>query len=146
MRYRSVALSAAALALAPISSADAQSVYVAPGGVYVASGNVYVAPPPPAPYGPPVPGVGGPAAVYTAPPYGPPPVSVYAAPPPAYGPPPVSAYAAVPPAYGAPATVYAAPSPGYVVRERILAPTDAYAAEYPPRPPAPIPYGGRPRW
>ena len=71
------------------------------------------------------------AAVYTAPPY---------------GPPPVSAYAAVPPAYGAPATVYAAPPPGYVVRERILAPTDAYAADYPPRPPAPIPYGGRPRW
>jgi D-alanyl-D-alanine carboxypeptidase len=33
-----------------------------------------------------------------------------------------------------------------VVRERILAPTDAYAADYPPRPPAPIPYGGRPRW
>jgi hypothetical protein len=139
MRYRSVALSVAALALAPISSADAQSVYVAPGGVYVASGNVYVAPPPPAPYGPLAPGVGAPAAVYGAPPYGPPPVSVYAAPPPAYGPPPVSAYAAAPPAYGAPPA-------GYVVRERILAPTDAYAAEYPPRPPAPIPYGGRPRW
>jgi hypothetical protein len=143
MRYRSVALSAAALALAPISSVDAQSVYVAPGGVYVASGNVYVAPPPPAPYGA-APGVGAPAAVY-APPYGSPPVSVYAAPP-AYGPPPVPAYAAAPPAYGAPATVYAAPGPGYVVRERIYAPTDAYAADYPPRPPAPIPYGGRPRW
>ena len=90
------------------------------------------------------PGVGAPDAVY-APPYGSPPVSVYAAPP-AYGPPPVSAYAAAPPAYGAPATVYAAPGPGYVVRERIYAPTDAYAADYPPRPPAPIPYGGRPRW
>lgn len=145
MRYRSVALSAAALALAPISSVDAQSVYVAPGGVYVASGNVYVAPAAPAPYGPVAPGVSAPGAFY-APPYGPAPVSVYAAPPPAYAPPPVSAYAAAPPAYAAPAPVYAAPVPGYVVRERILAPTDAYAAEYPPRPPAPIPYGGRPRW
>ena len=35
MRYRSVLMSVAALALPPIAVADAQSVYVAPGGVYV---------------------------------------------------------------------------------------------------------------
>jgi hypothetical protein len=46
MRYRSVLMSVAALALPPIAVADAQSVYVAPGGVYVASGNVYVTPAP----------------------------------------------------------------------------------------------------
>src|SRR5262245_54311929 len=57
----------AALSCAPISMADAQSVYVAPGGVCVASGNVYLAPAP-APYGAPVPGVAGPATVYAPPP------------------------------------------------------------------------------
>src|SRR5262245_56260433 len=93
----------AALSCAPISMADAQSVYVAPGGVCVASGNVYLAPAP-APYGAPVPGVAGPATVY-----------------------------APPPAYGAPAPVYVGREPAYVVRERILAPTEAYAVELPPR-------------
>jgi hypothetical protein len=138
MRYRSVAMCVAALSCAPISMADAQSVYVAPGGVYVASGNVYVAPAP-APYGAPVPGVAGPATVYAPPPayYGAP-GPVYAAPPPAYGAP-----AAV---YGAPASVYVGREPAYVVRGHILGPTEAYAAELPPRPPAPIPYNLRPRW
>jgi hypothetical protein len=130
MRYRSIVMCAAALSCAPISIADAQSVYVAPGGVYVASGNVYVTPAP-APYGAPVPGVGGPPSVYPPPPYGAP-GPVYAAPPSAY--------------YGAPATIYAAPPPAYVMRGRILGPTEVYAAELPPRPPAPIPYNLRPRW
>jgi len=96
--------------------ADAQSVYVAPGGVCVPSGNVYLAPAP-APYGAPVPGVAGPATVY-----------------------------APPPAYGAPAPAYVGREPAYVVRERILAPTEAYAVELPPRPPVPVPYAGRLRW
>jgi hypothetical protein len=165
MRYRSLALSLAALSLAPITTADAQSVYVAPGGVYVANGNVYVAPAP-TPYGPAAPGVVAPSvygpSVYGVPPqvtvevpaevpaevypaplsaYG---ASVYAAPPPAYNNAPV--YGA--PAYGAP--VYAAPrvvarEPAYVVRGRPLTPIEAYAAEVAPRPPAPVPYGVR-RW
>ena len=149
MRYRSVAMSVAALSFAHVSLADAQSVYVAPGGVYVASGNVYVAPAP-TPYG--APGVA--PSVYAAPGgYGAP-VSVYAATPPEYYGAPPGVYAAPPAAYGAPPAVYAAPGygqpgygqSGYVVRERTIAPIDAYAAEIPPRPPAPVPYYGRPRW
>jgi hypothetical protein len=146
MRYRSVAMSVAALSLAHVSMADAQSVYVAPGGVYVASGNVYVAPPP-TPYG--APGVGVAPSVYVQPGgYGAP-ISAYAATPPAYYGAPPAVYAAPPAAYGAPPAVYAAPGygqSGYVVRERVVAPIDAYAAEIPPRPPAPVPYYGRPRW
>jgi hypothetical protein len=159
MRYRSVAMSVAALSLAQISVADAQSVYVAPGGVYIANGNVYVAPAP-APYGPLAPGVAAPASVYVAPGNGAP-VAVYAAPPAGYGPP-APVYAAPAPAYGgtvyaapAPAygggTVYGAPAyveraPAYVVRERVVPPLSAYAAEIAPRPPAPVPYYGRGRW
>ncbi len=46
MNNRSIALAIAALSTAQITTADAQSVYVAPGGVYIASGTVYVIPPP----------------------------------------------------------------------------------------------------
>ena len=46
MNNRSIALAIAALSTAQITTADAQSVYVAPGGVYIASGNVYVIPAP----------------------------------------------------------------------------------------------------
>jgi hypothetical protein len=35
---------------------------------------------------------------------------------------------------------------GYVMRQRVVAPLDAYAAAPVPRPPAPVPYYGRPRY
>jgi len=65
----------------------------------------------------------------------------YGSPGPAYGAPP---YAPPPPAYGAPAYyrapgVYPAP-PTYIEPEPVY--RSAYAAEYAPRPPAPIPYNG----
>ena len=103
MSYRSLALVLTAFCSLPVVNADAQSVYVAPGGVYIGGGPIYVAP---------APGYG--VAPYAAPTYG-------------YAPP-----AVVPgPAIVAPTTVYDPP----------LA---AYAAEFPPRPPAPVPYyGGR---
>ena len=44
MNYRSLALAIASLSFAQIATADAQSVYVAPGGVYIGGGPVYVLP------------------------------------------------------------------------------------------------------
>jgi hypothetical protein len=79
-----------------VSSADAQSVYVAPGGVYVGGGPVYVIPAP----------NNGPAP-YVAPTYG------YE-----YGPPAVVAPA---PAVVAPTTVYG-PNGGYYAPPAIVAP------------------------
>src|SRR6266508_4588531 len=46
MSYRSLALAVAAFSSMHVASADAQSVYVAPGGVYVGGGPVYVIPAP----------------------------------------------------------------------------------------------------
>ena len=46
MSYRSLVLAVAAFTSMHVASADAQSVYVAPGGVYVGSGPVYVIPAP----------------------------------------------------------------------------------------------------
>ena len=46
MNYRSLALAIAALSAAHITSADAQSVYVAPGGIYIGGGPVFVTPAP----------------------------------------------------------------------------------------------------
>jgi hypothetical protein len=46
MNYRSLALAIAALSSSHITTADAQSVYVAPGGVYIGGGPVYVVPAP----------------------------------------------------------------------------------------------------
>ena len=46
MNYRSLALAIAALSSAHITTAAAQSVYVAPGGVYIGGGPVYVIPAP----------------------------------------------------------------------------------------------------
>ena len=46
MNYRSLALAIAALSAAHITTAAAQSVYVAPGGVYIGGGPVYVIPAP----------------------------------------------------------------------------------------------------
>jgi hypothetical protein len=46
MNYRLLALAIAALSSAHITTAAAQSVYVAPGGVYIGGGPVYVIPAP----------------------------------------------------------------------------------------------------
>jgi hypothetical protein len=46
MSYRSLALAVAAFASMHVASAEAQSVYVAPGGVYIGAGPVYVTPAP----------------------------------------------------------------------------------------------------
>jgi hypothetical protein len=46
MSYRSLALAVAAFSSIQVASADAQSVYVAPGGVYIGGGPVYVIPAP----------------------------------------------------------------------------------------------------
>jgi hypothetical protein len=158
MRYRSLAFAVATLSSTQFATvADAQSVYVAPGGIYVASGPVYVTPAPS--YG--APPYAAPAPTYGAPPYATPgpayAVPPYVAPAPGYASPaylaPAPAYAA--PAYVAPAPAYAAPvyverepayrEPAYVVRERRGPPLSAYAAELPPRPPVAVPYnnGGR---
>lgn len=52
MSYRLLALAVAAFSSMHVASADAQSVYVAPGGVYIGGGPVYVIPAPngPTPY------------------------------------------------------------------------------------------------
>jgi hypothetical protein len=46
MNYRSLALAITVLSSAHITTAAAQSIYVAPGGVYIGSGPVYVIPQP----------------------------------------------------------------------------------------------------
>ena len=46
MNYRSLVLAIAALSFMPITTATAQTVYVAPGGVYIGGGPVYVIPAP----------------------------------------------------------------------------------------------------
>jgi hypothetical protein len=120
MRYRSLALAVAAFSSLHVASADAQSVYVAPGGVYIGAGPVYVIPAP-----------NNGAAPYVTPSYG-------------YGPPTV---VAPPPAIVAPTAVYG-PNGGYYNGGNnggyYEAPLSAYAAELPPRPRAVVPYyGGR---
>ena len=95
MSVRSLAIAVATVSLMHIGNANAQSVYVAPGGVYIGGGPVYVIP---------APNNGAP---YLAPPYGyGPPAAVAPAPtiaPTLYGPnedyynSPLSTYAAVPP-------------------------------------------------
>src|SRR5438477_6921357 len=69
MSYRSIALAVAAFSSMHIANANAQSVYVAPGGVYIGAGPVYVTPAPsvPAPYVAPSYGYGPPAVVAPAP-------------------------------------------------------------------------------
>jgi hypothetical protein len=112
MGHRSLVLAIAAFSSINVAAADAQSVYVAPGGVYIGGGPVYVTPAP---------------APYAASGYG------YG-----YGPPaavaPAPAIVAPTPAIVAPTALY---GPGYYDT-----PLSAYAAELPPRPPAPVPYYG----
>jgi hypothetical protein len=106
MGHRSLVLIIGAIASIYATSANAQSVYVAPGGVYVGGGPVYVTPAP-APYAAPTHGYG----------YGPPPLVAPAppivAPTAAYGPnlgyydAPLSAYGAeLPPRPPAPVPYY----------------------------------------
>src|SRR5262245_50417597 len=130
MSYRSLALAIAAFSSMAVANADAQSVYVAPGGVYVGGGPVYVIPAPnngAAPYVAPTYGYEyGPPAVVT-------PAPAVVAPTTVYGP--NGGYAPAP--LVAPTTVYG-PNGGYY-----SAPLSAYAAELPPRPPVAVPYSGR---
>jgi hypothetical protein len=131
MSYRSLAFVIAALSSMPIASADAQSVYVAPGGVYVANGPVYVTPapnlPPPAPYVAPSAGYYGPPAVVAPAPV--------VAPTVVYGPN-GGGY------YGPNGGGYYGPNGGGYYD----APVSAYAAELPPRPPVAVPYYGGNRY
>src|SRR5437899_9323127 len=80
MSYRSLVLAVAAFSSMHVASADAQSVYVAPGGVYVGGGPVYVIPAPnngagpyvaPTEYGPPAMVTPAPAVVAPTTVYGP---------------------------------------------------------------------------
>src|SRR5215467_4420587 len=69
MGHRSLVLALAAFSSLHVAAADAQSVYVAPGGVYVGGGPVYVTPAPATPYAAPTYGYGyGPPAVVAPPP------------------------------------------------------------------------------
>jgi hypothetical protein len=112
MGHRSPVLAIAAFASIYATSANAQPVYVAPGGVYIGGGPVYVTPAP-APYAESSYGYG----------YG----TGYG-----YAPPVV----APAPAIVAPTVAYGAGAGYYDV------PLSAYAAELAPRPPAPVPYYG----
>ena len=69
MGHRSLVLAIAAFSSLHVADANAQSVYVAPGGVYVGGGPVYVTPAPPTPYAAPTYGYGyaPPAVVAPAP-------------------------------------------------------------------------------
>jgi len=124
---RAVALAVTALWSMPASASDLPppSVYVAPGGVYIGSAQVYA----------------GPGAGNGGQPNATPPGAAYG--PPAFGP----GYVVPAPAYAptyAPPAVYPAPPPSvYGARPTVGVPADGspYAAEFAPRPLAPVPYG-----
>jgi hypothetical protein len=123
MSYRSIGLAIAAFSSMYIANADAQSVYVAPGGVYIGGGPVYVIPAPNTgvPYGtPPV----APSYGYE---YGPPAVAL----PPAFA---VTPPVAAPPVVVAPSSYYG-PHGGYYDPA-----ISAYGAAPRLRPPASIPH------
>lgn len=127
MKYGSLILAIGALWSSQISAGELQSVYVAPGGVYIASARVYVTP-----------GNGAPPYAAPGPTYYEP---GYVRPGPAYAPgyvPPRQVYRA-PAFYGTNGSVYPAP-PVYIDQEPAY--PSAYALEYAPRPPAPVPYIG----
>jgi hypothetical protein len=142
MRNTLPILAIATLFSSPAPAADLQSVYVAPGGVYVASGYVdvrggpYVGPPAVLPPGVVPPGVVPPGVV--------PPTVV---PPAIYGP-----DAVYPPPYYGPGPAYDLAPTGsirrdtyYAIRGRAYVVPPGYAAQFPPRPPAPVPYSGNGR-
>ena len=127
MRYGTFILALGALWSSQVSAGELQSVYVAPGGVYIASAHVYVRPE-----------NGDPAYATPGPMY--------------YAPghvPPGSAYT---PGYVPPGHVYRAPAFFEATRsvypaqrayvERRSEYSSTYDAEFAPRPPAPVPYGG----
>ena len=119
MRYGVFVLALGALWSSQASAGDfPQSVYVAPGGVYIASAHVHV----------------GTENGYPA--YGVPGPTYYA--PHAYAP----GYVTPGQTYGAPA-LYEGYRSVYPTRPAYVAPSEyTYAEEPPPRPPAPVPYGG----
>jgi hypothetical protein len=155
MSYRSLALAVVAFSTMHVANADAQPVYVAPGGVYIGGGPVYVIPAPNGavpfaapsfgyPYGPP--------AVVAPPPVVAPPVAV--APPPAvvaptavYGP--DSGYYGPDAGYYGQGAGYYGPGPGAGYYGQgagyYEAPFAAYNAAPRLRPPAPIPNHGNGR-
>jgi hypothetical protein len=123
MRYGIFILALGVLWSSQVSAGELQSVYVAPGGVYIASANVHVG----AENG--YPSYGAPGATYYAP----------------------RAYA---PGYVPPGQVYRAPAlyegyrSAYPARPAYIDPSEyaySYADEFPPRPPAPVPYNGAAR-
>jgi hypothetical protein len=137
MNFRSLALAIAALSSAHITTAAAQSVYVAPGGVYIGGGPVYVIPAPSNGNG-----------TYVEPTYG------YGVP----GPTPYVAPTVVAPGAGyVPAAPYGlngnsyrygnyGPPPAYYNGEPVLGAYGRARLSYPvPRPPAAIPYNGNGR-
>jgi hypothetical protein len=120
MRYGISILALGVLWSSQVSAGELQSVYVAPGGVYIASANVHV----------------GTENGYPA--YGTPGATYYV--PPAYAPgyvPPGQVYRA-PASYGGYRSVYRAP-PAYIDQSEY---SYTYAEEFPPRPPASVPYSG----
>jgi hypothetical protein len=124
MRYGICVLALGALWSSQVSAGDLlpSSVYVAPGGVYIASAHVHHM---------------GTENGYPA--YGAPGPTYYARP--AYAP----GYVTPGPAYRAPA-YYEGYRSAYPARPA-YEPSDygyTYAEELPPRPPAPVPYGGAP--
>jgi len=129
--YRSLALAAAALS-AHVATAEAQSVYVAPGGVYAPASHIYVKPGAYGTYGVPdptyAPSVYGPAPFVTSDP-------VYVEPGPVYGAPGYAGNVYAPP------RVYVEPEPAYFARERTVVAPLSYAQEIAPRPPVAVPYG-----
>jgi len=136
MRYATFVLALGALWSSQVSGGELQSVYVAPGGVYIASANVHVG----AENG--YPAYGSPGPTYYTPRYVPP----------AYAPDVPPAYA---PGYVPPGQVYRAPAYYEGYRSTYPAPpayvdpsaySYSYAGELPPRPPAPVPYGGGANW
>jgi hypothetical protein len=127
MRYRIFFLGLGVLWSSQVSAGELQSVYVAPGGVYIASARVHVG----TGNGNGYPAYGVPDANYDAP---------YPAPP---------AYA---PGYVPPGQVYRAPTfyegyrSAYPTRRAYIDQAEyayAYSEEFPPRPPAAVPYGSR---
>jgi hypothetical protein len=134
MKYRSLAFTVAAFSSLHVASADAQSVYVAPGGVYVGAGPVYV-----------IPAATNGAAPCVAPTNGyecGPPVVV--APPPAVVAP-TAVYSPNGAYYGEPnGAYYGGPNGAYYgasIRAHHGVPVVAYASERVPRPFVGVPYG-----